>query len=503
MSFAVNFPLFLVIACLVSAVVSSLLPHRAARVVSLCLTAASVAANMLLAGYLYGLGNPVTYLMGHYSHPWGNELLLTVTGAVMSACFSAILFLCLLGGGADAERLIAKGKVRYLYVLSDLVQVALLVFAYTNDIFTGYVFIEICTIASCGLLMIRENGKSILAAIRYMIFSLVGSGLFLFGVIFLYGITGQLLFPDLAAAVGTLWEEGSYHAPLLASISLITVGLAIKSGLFPFHLWMADTYGAAVPASSGILSGLVSKGYILFLIRIILDCFGTDVFYACGIRAVLYVLGACGIIIGSVGALREKDIFRMVAYSSAAQIGYVYLALGLPRGIGLTAALVQMLAHAVTKPALFLECGRFSALHGGARKFKSLWGAAHRNVFTGMAFAFGAFSMIGLPLTAGFIPKFLTGSASFSARLPETLVTLLVLAVSTILNTLYYARTVIRLFKDGPGEGEPAPEAAPAVPGAQGLLGRGETVAYRVAIVLFIMLNILLGTRAGLLMKLF
>ena len=86
-----------------------------------------------------------------------------------------------------------------------------------------------------------------------MIFSLIGSGLFLLGVIILYDITGHLLMPNLKESVAGLYETGAYRLPLLASMSLITVGIAIKSGLFPFHLWMADTYGAAVPASSGIL----------------------------------------------------------------------------------------------------------------------------------------------------------------------------------------------------------------------------------------------------------
>ena len=444
MSFTVNFPLFCIVFSLLCSVASSMLRGRAARILTLFLTAAVCISSVLVLIYVNQAGD-VTYLMGHYPHPWGNELRLGVLEALFSAVFSAVLFFCVLGGKKQLLRDLEPKKSNLYYIMVDLIQAALLVLAYTNDIFTGYVFIEICTIASCGILMIRQIGRTTLAAVRYMIFSLIGSGLFLLGVVLLYQITGHLLMPNLRQTVSVLWQEGSSRMPLTAALALITVGLAVKSGLFPFHFWMPDTYGAATPASAGILSGLVSKGYLFFLIKIIFDVFGAEVFYQSGVPNILYLFGVCGIIVGSVSAMHENDIFRMTAYSSAAQIGYIYMGLGISARLGVVAALFHILTHSVTKPALFLSAAQLSDASGGGGRFKRLQGAAHKDRLAGAAFAVGAFSMIGLPLTMGFISKYLFAISAFHANV-KLIPTLIVLAVSTILNTFYFARTVIRLY---------------------------------------------------------
>ncbi len=444
MNFLYSFPLFLIVLSLISAVLCSLLPKKASLFVSLCLYALSFCANAVLFFVLSG--KSVTYMMGHYPHPYGNEIRLSRLEALFSAAFSFVLFLSVLGGREMTDRRIEDGKEHYYYVMTNLVQSALLVLVYTNDIFTGYVFIEICTLSGCGILMIRQNGKTILASVRYMIFSLIGSGLFLFGVIFLYNITGHLLMPDLKEAIAKLNASGEYRLPLLTAICLICLGIGIKSGLCPFHLWMADTYGAAIPTSSAILSGLISKGYIFFLIKLIFDVFGTDVFYASGIQNVVFMLGAVGIIIGSVSAIREDNILRMTAYSSASQIGYIYMGIGLSPTLGMEAALFHILAHALTKPAIFLSAGRLSDNAGGLKKFKNLRGAGFLDPLSGVVFTFGAFSMIGLPLTMGFISKYLFGVAAFENAHNKMIPALLALAVSTILNTLYFARAVLYLY---------------------------------------------------------
>lgn len=444
MSFCANLPLFCIVASLLCAVISSVLKGKTARILSLFLTAAVCTSSVLVLLYVNEVGD-VTYLMGHYPHPWGNELRLGALEALFSTVFSAVLFFCILGGKKQLLHDLEAKKTNLYYVMTDLIQAALLVLVYTNDIFTGYVFIEICTIASCGILMIRQIGRTTLAAVRYMIFSLIGSGLFLFGVILLYNVTGHLLMPNLKETISALWRAGEYRIPLVAALSLICVGLAVKSGLFPFHFWMPDTYGAATASSAGILSGLVSKGYIFFLFKIVFDVFGTEVFYATGVQNIFYVFGVLGMIVGSVSAMRENDIFRMVAYSSAAQIGYIYMGLGISPDFGIKAALFHILTHAVTKPLLFLSSAQLCDAAGGSKRFKDLQGMAHCNPAAGAAFALGALSMIGLPLTMGFISKYLFAISAFHANV-KLIPTLIVLAISTVLNTFYFTRTLIRLF---------------------------------------------------------
>jgi len=493
MSFSVNFPLFTVVLCLVSAVLSSALKKRAARILTLCLALICSAGNGMLCVYLFRLGDSVTYLMGHYPAPWGNELILTPLEALTMTIFSLVLFLTVCGGKLQLSEKVLPEKGSFYYVMADLILSALTVLLYTNDIFTGYVFIEICTLSSCGILMIRESGKTILASVRYMIFSLIGSGLFLLGVILLYDITGHLLMPNLKEAVTTLHESGEYRLPLLTSMCLITMGLAIKSGLFPFHIWMVDTYGNSIPASSGLLSGLISKGYIFLLIKLIFRVFTPGIFYGSGIQNIIFVLGSMGVIIGSVGAIQENNILRMDAYSSAAQIGYIYMGIGLSPTLGIEAALYHIMCHALTKPPLFLASGMLSEASGGAKKFRNLKGSGHKDPAAGLCFSFEALSMIGIPLTMGFISKYLFGIAAFEVSGIKMMTTLLVLAVSTVLNTMYFARTIIRIFTRDAQEPaapalllnqtEPVPEHIPL----------GKNPEFVLASFVFVLLNLSMG----------
>ena len=441
-----SIPFVCILLPLGSSALTSVLKERQARCWTTLVLGLLAVLTAVYLPLMNSFGQSYTYMMGHYPAPWGNELRSGMLEALTAHFFALVMLLSYLGGMRKIEEHILRDKQSLYHVMLLLLTAALMAEVYTNDIFTAYVFVEIMTLAACALIASRSRGRTLVASTRYMIMNLIGSGLFLFGVIFLYNLTGHLLMPELKESITALYVSGEYHLPLLAAMSLICIGLAIKSGLCPFHLWMADTYGAAIPASSAILSGLISKGYIFFLIKVILSVFGKYIFYANGLHNVLYVLGAAGIVIGSVSALQEDNIFRMIAYSSAAQIGYIYMGIGLSATVGMEAALFQILTHAMTKPALFLAVAHLSRSANNVKKFHNLQGAAFKNPFAGFAFTFGAFSMIGLPFTMGFISKYLFGLGAFDSTHTKLVPTLIVLAISTILNTLYFARTVIRLY---------------------------------------------------------
>ena len=477
MNFSVNFPLFSIILCLLCSVISSILSEKRARLLSLALCLAVCLMSLCLLGHGIATGTETSYIMGHHPHPWGNEIRFGILEPMLVSLFSFIMFLSLIGGERQLARDLHEGKQNLYYVLTDLILVALTALTYTNDIFTGYVFVEICTISSCGILMIREIGRTTLAAIRYMIFSLIGSGLFLLGTILLYGITGQLLMPDLKAAIALLWESGSFHTQLITAICLISSGLAIKSGLFPFHLWMPDTYGYSTPCSSCILSGLVSKGYIVLLIKAIFCVFGTGVFYSSGMQNVFFGLGILGMVFGSLSAIKENDIFRMSAYSSAAQIGYIYMGIGISPTTGMAAAVFHIMTHAITKPLIFLSAAQLSDAAGG-KHFKDLQGIGHTAHLAGGAFTIGALSMVGIPFTMGFISKYLFAVSAFRTDEKCPLI-LAALAVSTLLNVYYFMRTVIRLYQPAAPD-EAAPESRVHTP----------SLPYMASAVIMIIMNI-------------
>ncbi len=446
MNFVQNFPCFSIVLCMTAGILSTPMKGRQAKNVTLTVVTLVVLMSACTLVHTIFAGESFVYTMGKYPAPWGNELRAGVLEALMATVFSFVILCSLLGGLDSVFRDVKPDKVNLYFILVDLLMSSLLAMIYTNDLFTGYVFVEINTIAACGMIMIRGSGRSIVAATRYMIMSAIGSGLLLLGLAMLYNITGHLLMENAHIALAELERNGTYEVPLLVVISLITVGLAIKSGLYPFHSWMPDAYGYSTSSSSAILSGLVSKSYIFLLLKIFFRVIGIEAVMNSKIIHVLFVFGLVGMIMGSVSAILAKDIYRMIAFSSIAQIGYVYMGIGLGIEAGLTAALFHILTHAATKPLLFLSAKGLSYAAGRRRTYPELRGIAFKSPLAGAAFLVGSLSMVGVPMLAGFISKLLFATAALQASPKKVLSTLIVLSVSTILNAIYFLHTVITIY---------------------------------------------------------
>ncbi len=503
MDFPANFPLFSIILSLLAAVVCIFLRGKAARNFTLALR--GVCLLLSLGTLIYLLtekdGGAVTYMMGHFPAPWGNEIRFGPLETLLATVFDGVIFLSLLGGWRYVERDVAEGKRGSYCLLFHLIGAAMLAMIYTNDLFTGYVFLEILTLSACGILIVRGIGRTTLAAVRYMIMNLLGSGLFLLGVILTYSVTGNLLMVSIRERVDAFHAAGNDPFPLAVATILMCIGLGLKSGLFPFHFWMPDTYGYATPASSCLLSGVVSKGYIFLLIKILVRVLGEGTPAVVSARHILLLLGLCGILFGSVSAISQKRIDRMIAYSSAAQIGYIYVGIGLGGTLGYTAAIFHILVHTLTKPALFLSAGRLREAAGGA-EFRALRGAGRREPLAALVFTGGAFSMVGVPVFAGFFSKILFGRAALAHSGFVAVTVLAVVALSTVLNVVYFFHTVMTLY---------TPEDAPTSLDGSALLfllrsrgeqdgsgpTRAERAAFAVSGVALTACNLLLGVLAG------
>jgi multicomponent Na+:H+ antiporter subunit D len=195
------------------------------------------------------------------------------------------------------------------------------------------------------------------------------------------------------------------------------------------------------------MSSLVSKAYIFLLIKIYWRVIGIDIVERMPIRNILLVLGIAGMVIGSVQALHADNINRMAAFSSAANIGYIFMGIGIGGVAGYTAAIFHIFAHAVTKAMLFLTTPRLAEVSGDSLLFKELQGSGLRDRDAGVFFTISAFSMIGIPIFAGFAAKLQFGLAAVEDGAGWRLILVfLALAVSSMLNALYFVRTIIRIY---------------------------------------------------------
>ena len=481
-----NVPFFCIMLSMFSGTVSSVLPGKWARRLNVAMLTlvTSMSAALLLWLVQTGTGS-YTYMMGHFPAPWGNELRVGVLESGMALFFSIIMLLSILGGRKKLDGEVETSKHNIYYILCNLLLSSLLALVYTNDLFTAYVFVEINTIAACGLIMIRQNGRCIEAAVRYMIMSLLGSGLLLLGICMLYDLTGHLLMENIQQQVRAIMEAGTYRVPMLITIGIMTVGLAIKSALFPFHSRVPDAYGYSTVSSGAILSSLVSKGYIFLLFKIFYRVIGFRHIADSHILNLLFLFGLCGMIFGSVSAIWEKDIRRMIAFSSVAQIGYIYMGLGLGTTAGVIAAIFHVLAHGATKSLLFVSAIGLTDVSGGSRSFFEITGSAYRNKAAGAGFLVGALSMVGIPMFSGFVSKLLFAEAAVLVPNWKLFPTLIVLAVSTVLNAVYFLKTVVRIYT-------PANKAEIREKGYFNLKFP-EQKLYCVTIFLFILVNLILG----------
>jgi multicomponent Na+:H+ antiporter subunit D len=224
------------------------------------------------------------------------------------------------------------------------------------------------------------------------------------------------------------------------------------------------------------------------LVKLIYRVVGFEYVVDSHIFDVIFIFGLCGMIFGSVNAIWEKDIRRMIAFSSVAQIGYIYMGFGLGTEEGMIASLFHILMHGASKALLFIAVIGLTDVSGKSRDFFSLTGAAYRNKVAGVGFLVGSLSVVGIPVFAGFVSKLMFAEAAVQATPIKMFPTLVVLALSTILNAIYFLKTVLRIYTPEKTEVEEAK-------GFSRIEWKSQKL-YTVAIILFILLNIVLGTNS-------
>jgi multicomponent Na+:H+ antiporter subunit D len=330
----------------------------------------------------------------------------------------------------------------------------------TGDLFNLYVFMEIAALAGYALVAVGEPASPI-ASFRYLLVGATGASFYLLGLWFVYNLTGSLNMGDVAAIL-----PGSWDNPALAiGIGLMLVGVGVKMALFPLHGWLPDAYTQAPSATTALMAPIGTKVGAYALIRLVVFVFGGPlVVDELPIADVLMWLSAVGIIYGSILAIAQRELKRMLAYSSVAQVGYIGLGIGLANPVALIGAVLHVANHAVMKAALFLVAGIMRARLGHSDIGRVDASVARRLPWTMAAFTVGALSMIGIPPTAGFFSKWYLASGAVDRGL---WIMVLVIMVSSLLNAVYFFRVLERAYlhrnDDEPAEAVVRDEAPPAM----------------------------------------
>jgi multicomponent Na+:H+ antiporter subunit D len=266
-----------------------------------------------------------------------------------------------------------------------------------RDLLSLWVFLEITALSSF-ILIVLERGKAALeGAFKYLVLSAVATSILLAGLALLFIVAGGTSFDTVAAALA----DGSTSRLTRAAVAFFVAGLAVKAGLVPFHGWLPDAYASAPPAVSVLLAGIVTKTTGVYtLIRLVDAVFG----YGAPIRGVLLALGLLSAAAGAIGALGQRDLKRMLAYSSISQVGYIAMGLSAGPGLGLAGALFHLFNHAVFKSLLFVNSAAVEQ-ESGTRDMDRLGGIAARMPVTATTSVLAMLSTAGIPPLAGFWSK--------------------------------------------------------------------------------------------------
>ena len=458
---AYNVPPFSVLLAMTAAVATPFLPQRdriPERVACVVLAVIGALSAYLLLALVHPSMQPLMreLMEGGFALSMAGRLRAGPLEALLALTFAVSMLSSILGNaGATAEDVPPQRRAQ-LCVLMNLLMCSLLALTYANDLFLAYVFVEISTVAACAIVAAKEEGETLRAALRYLVMSLVGSGLILLSVALLYALTGHLLMEPMGAAVKELIQSGRYALPLIAALYLTTLGLAIKSALYPFGFWLSDT-GCATPVVGAVLAGLVLKGHIFLFIKIFYRVFGMEAIRLLRMDDGLLLLGVLSMIAGSLHALKQRDVKRMISWSSVAQMGYILLGVGLNSTAGVAAGCLHIIVHATDKPMLSTAAGGLVRASGHSQGLHDLRGAFYRNRWAGFGLMVGACSMMGIPGFAGFASKLNLMLAAFDT--PYVAWALAALAASAVLNALYYVPAVIVILTPSEDHYSPVPSS--------------------------------------------
>jgi multicomponent Na+:H+ antiporter subunit D len=396
-----HLPALLVVIPLIAAALCALLPWaRAVWGLVVLTTVTALAAAVLLLRRVLAEGT-ISYAMGSWQPPWGIEYRVDAVNAFVLLIVAAIGAVVAIYARDSVESELDEGRIPLFYSAFLLCFTGLLGVTITGDVFNVFVFLEISSLSAYVLVGMGRDRRALTSAFSYLIMGSTGATFIVIGIGLLYVMTGTLNMADLAERLPAVM--GTRTVPV--AFGFLAVGICLKLALFPLHLWLPNAYAYAPSAATAFLAATATKVAVYMLLRFSFTVFGAAFsFDVMRLDTVLLPLALVAIFSMSLVAIFQQNAKRMLAYSSLAQIGYITLGISFATVTGLTAGILHLFNHALMKGALFLALGCVVYRIGSAR-IEDMAGLGRRMPWTMGAFVLAGLSLIGVPLTVGFVSK--------------------------------------------------------------------------------------------------
>lgn len=386
------------------------------------------------------------YNFGGWTPDKGIEFIFGELEALMLLLVSGMFFIVYIYNQKKIRAEIGKHLRGWYFTLAFMLQASLSGLILTNDLFNMFVFIEISALTTVAIISINENRDTVFASIKYLFLTAVGSSSVLFSIGLIYLLTGYLNM-DLAG-IELIELAGMYPAASSMAMLFMFFGLAMKSALFPLHIWLPDAYYSAPTISTAIMAGIVGKAYIVVFIKVFYKVLSFNFFEQTNLGNITVIMAGIAIIFGSLFAIGQTKIKRMLAYSSVAQIGYIFLGIALATESSLTGGILHIINHSIIKTLLFLAVG-IIIIYTGAENIIDFQGVGRKYPFTMILFSLAALAMVGIPPLNGFMSKWTIAMGTLEAGKPLYLI---IIILSSLLNGVYYLPIIIQSFFGGDEE---------------------------------------------------
>ncbi len=387
----------------------------------------------------------ITYALGGWAAPWGIEYRIDEINAFVLLIVSGISAITLPFARTSIEYEINPRRIYILYTAWMLCLTGLLGITITGDVFNVFVFLEIASLSSYTLISLSRDPRSLTAAFRYLVMGTIGATFILIGIALLYIMTGTLNMMDLSQRIPAVADTRTVKM----AFTFLIVGIGLKAALFPMHFWLPNAYAFAPSAVSALFAGTATKVAVYLLLRFFFTVFGPEFsFDVMQSDRVLLPLALVGVFAASTAAIVQSDVKRMLGYSSVAQIGYMVIGISLVSVLGVTAGILHLFNHALMKAALFVSLGCV-VYRIGSTRLTDMAGVGRAMPWTMGAFVVGGLSLVGVPLTVGFISKWYLILAALEQQWWWLAVLVL---VSSLLALIYIWRVVEFAYFKAPAD---------------------------------------------------